>query len=951
MKFVFSIVLLFSLSSQASVETLRFDHVEENLSLRIEVLNDTLVHFEMGSTEFADRWGEKKIYTTAMVFKKDHMGPTVFSRTENGFRTKVLEVEVDGSLCITTMNLSSQKVVNKICASRFEQALKRVYVESPGSKNFYGLGHIFYKPGADGDLKGRYVTTRAPFGNALRYFEKGANSNALFPILYALGSTAGGYSLFLDHVYKQDWAFKEHNAQTPFIDIDTYGDQIRWYLNVESSVQMLKRNFMELTGKAPVPPKKAMGIWVSEFGFDSFEELFQRLGSLRRVSFPVDGFGMDIQWFGGRFFMGGGWEQSTFGSLHWDRKNFPNPEQTIKHLKEVEGVDLMLIEESYVSEVVPFHRELADRGLMAKNSDGTPAYLDANPWWGKGGMLDWSNPQAGNYFHDQKRQPLVDMGINFHWTDLGEPEMFDSNAFYYGYPELGKHRHADIHNMYNYFWLESISRGYQRHDVENRPFMMSRSGAVGMQRTGTGMWSGDIAANFAAFTASMNVQMHLSLSGVDYYGSDIGGFHRRPDTLDGDENILFTQWFANASVFDFPVRSHTWNLSNQLKTSPSEIGHFRSNLVNARQRYQLSPYYYSLAHQISESGDPLVRPLFYEFENDLKVREMGNQKMIGPDLMAAVVANYGETDRRVYLPRGKWINYHTLVEYESSGQVIEEVPAHQNGVFRIPLFIREGAILPMMSVDQNTLNILGQRKQGSAALDDLRLRIYPSSQETVFDLIEDDGVTIDYKKGKKATTRVSQKSNGGKIRVTVDETKGDYEGMKDARNTIVEILSPKTSAVSVSMTGIGSVEKCRDEKQLRERACYLSQESSILVSTGERSVRSAITVEIDTQERSKESTAMFFVCHNGVTRPGESIYITGDVNELGAWDPSKALRLKPVEYPIWSGYIEGLPQGRVIKWRCLKRREVFDGQILQESQIHQKQATQEPYSGRAGNWF
>ena len=116
-------------------------------------------------------------------------------------------------------------------------------------------------------------------------------------------------------------------------------------------------------------------------------------------------------------------------------------------------------------------------------------------------------------------------GVIGHWIDLGEPEMYDPNDWTAGVLP-GKHGHADYHNLYNLKWAEGIARGYARNAVDRRPFMMARSGAGGIQRFGAGLWSGDIGSNLDNLDAHLNAQMHMSLSGVDYFGADIGGFHR-----------------------------------------------------------------------------------------------------------------------------------------------------------------------------------------------------------------------------------------------------------------------------------------------------------------------------------------------------------------------------------------------------------------------------------------
>ncbi len=208
-------------------------------------------------------------------------------------------------------------------------------------------------------------------------------------------------------------------------------------------------------------------------------------------------------------------------------------------------------------------------------------------------MIDWTNPAAGDYWHDAKRQALMDDGVLGHWTDLGEPESFDATAWYHGFDEGDRHTQADVHNAYNFRWVESIARGYERNGVERRPFVLSRSGTSGIQRFGVGMWSGDIGSNLASLASHLNVQMHMSFSGIDYFGADIGGFRR--DRLDGDDlDEMYTLWFAHGAAFDVPVRPHTSNTENLHETSPAKIGDIKSNLANIRQRYELIPYLYSL---------------------------------------------------------------------------------------------------------------------------------------------------------------------------------------------------------------------------------------------------------------------------------------------------------------------------------------------------------------------
>jgi alpha-glucosidase (family GH31 glycosyl hydrolase) len=125
---------------------------------------------------------------------------------------------------------------------------------------------------------------------------------------------------------------------------------------------------------------------------------------------------------------------------------------------------------------------------------------------------------ASAWWHDQRRQHLIDAGVIGHWTDLGEPENFNEQGWYFGLPETNLHDHTSIHNLYNLLWSQSIWDGYVRNSLNQRPFVLSRSGTAGSQRYGVAMWSGDIAANMPSLSEQMNVQMQMSLSGMDYFG-------------------------------------------------------------------------------------------------------------------------------------------------------------------------------------------------------------------------------------------------------------------------------------------------------------------------------------------------------------------------------------------------------------------------------------------------
>lgn len=880
--------------------------------LVVEFLDDDLVHFETGAgTGPGDG---APIATTDQVAKTNYPGPSTFSQTGNVMTTAAMKVSVDSTtLCASVYDTTRtpELLLHTECPRNLNLDWKGLSFTKSSMQNAYGLGEQFYMGGsADGDVVGRQRTAGGSYGNDMVYdTDNGPVGNAQIPVLFAVGANNADYGLFLDGVYKQTWDL----TGDPWT-VDTYGDQLRWYVMTGPDLPDLRRDYLELTGHPPVPPRKAFGLWNSEYGYDNWGEIDGVLAGLRAAHFPVDGFMLDINWFGG---VTAGSDNTKMGTLSWDTTNFPNPTAKIADYKNNQGVGLMTIEESYVGKGLAEHTDLANRGYLARAGCSTcaPVYLTGNDWWGRGGMIDWTQPAAGSYWQTTKRQPLVDAGIMGHWLDLGEPEMYDGGDWTAG-ALPGKHAHADYHNLYNLLWADSIAKGYADAGDTQRPFMLARSGAAGIQRDGVAMWSGDIGSKLTALADQQDAQMEMSMSGVDYYGSDIGGFRR--EMLNSDLNELYTQWFANSSWFDVPVRPHTENLCNCAKTSPDQIGDSASNLANLRQRYELTPYYYSLAHKAWTDGDPLVPPLVFYYQNDPNVREMGNEKLIGRDLLVAVVAAAGERQRSVYLPAGTWFDYHTNKKYVSTGQWFSTIPEWVNGAFQLPAFARAGAILPKMFVDDKTMNTMGQRTDGTTR-DELIARVYADPTASSFTLAEDDGTSVGYQAGSKRTTLISQQQSGSVATVTIAPASGTFTGAASSRANVVELVTGGDQASAVTLNGSALT-------QLANKAAFDAAASGWYNAGGGLVVAKSSSLAVSASKQfaftlGQAAASMTFSCSNGTTTSGQSVYAVGSVPQLGAWSPASAVKLDPTSYPTWTGTISGLPPSTAIEWKCIKRQE------------------------------
>jgi alpha-glucosidase (family GH31 glycosyl hydrolase) len=703
------------------------------------------------------------------------------------------------SLCFRVTVKASAAEVGQFCPSNLGQREAGIAIDAPSMENVYGLGEQFLTPGKfDGDWVGTVRDSGSDpaennrgqhFGNNMHGYNGGAVGNANFPVMYAIGKENRNFAFFFDNTYKQRWDFT-----AKIWKVETSGGALQGYVLTGPDLPALRAQYMDLTGHPPVPPKKAFGLWVSEYGFENWAELEDKLKTLRANKFPIDGFVLDLQWFGG---IRKDDEASPMGGLTWDTKNFPEPAAKIAALAREEQIGIVAIEEPFISKGVidpasqkTVHEILEQKGYLAteKPERGSKAALiDYNPWWGRGGIFDYSNPEAAAFWHDFRRQPLIEMNLTGHWTDLGEPEMFVPEAFYSG----GRFKHADIHNIYNLLWSKSIYDGYERHKVARRPWILSRSGTSGIQRFGAAMWSGDIGSNLSSLTAHLNTQMHMSFSGMDYFGSDIGGFHRKG--LQGDENEMYTQWFAAGSLLDVPVRVHTFNLENNHETAPDRIGDRASNLFNLRQRYALLPYYYSLAHLAFEKGEPVFAPLVFYFQNDPNARQLGDHKMVGQQLLGVTASRHGQRAVDVYLPKGDWFEFRTGKLIASTGDWQKNVPLYDGKIFRLPLYARAGSIFPMSRITEKTRNV-----NGSEPL----IRVFPAKGTSAFTQTDDDGETIAYKNGDRKLTKITQSVSGGAVQIQVD---GAKEG-----SLWLEVATPGVTKIFLNGTELKNVKNVQE---------------------------------------------------------------------------------------------------------------------------------------------
>jgi alpha-glucosidase (family GH31 glycosyl hydrolase) len=418
-------------------------------------------------------------------------------------------------------------------------------------------------------------------------------------------------------------------------------------------------------------------------------------------------------------------------------------------------------------EASPLAAEAEARGyLLDAGSERVTAAARPSATYREGQRyLDFSNPAARAWWWAAHRE-LVRLGVAGWWLDGGE-----------GPPATAKLHAGDgrlLHNLYDRLRHQAFAEGEAADRPGQRVFLLCRSGGAGMQRFGAACWSGDINNDFATLEAQVPLGLNTGLSGVPYWGSDIGGFfHPIPE---GGE--LYARWFQ-LGAFTPVFRSHGWVWREHVPWAHgAEVEAICRRY--AELRYRLLPYTYTLAWQAHTLGLPLMRPLVLNYPDDPRVWGLGHEFLWGDDLLVAPVTREGATAWPVYLPPGGWYDFWTGARHDGPAGITLAAPLD-----RLPLLVRAGAILPLGPVVQHT---------AERPLDEITLLIYPDGASR-FELYEDDGRTNAYRQGHHALTPFECVAESAGVTVRIGEPAGDRSVVPAGRRYLIQLRSDPPAAV------------------------------------------------------------------------------------------------------------------------------------------------------------
>lgn len=534
------------------------------------------------------------------------------------------------------------------------------------------------------------------------------------------------------------------------INFETEGELFRIFVIDRESPQAVIKGLAELIGTMPMVPRWALGYQQCRFSYTPASRVIEVADTFRIKRIPCDVMWMDIDYMDG------------YRIFTFNPQTFPDPAALNRDLH-IRGFHSawMIDPGAKVDSTYFVYKSGTANDVWVKTAQGKEFHGDA--WPGTCAFPDFTQPKTVRWWADLYKD-FLDRGVDGVWNDVNEPQI--SNTPTGTMPEDNKHLggdkipagpHLKYHNVYGYLMVKASREGIMKARPQNRPFILTRSNFLGGQRFAA-TWTGDNASWESHMTMSVPMILTLGLSGQPFSGADVGGFLFNPDA------DLFGRWMALGAFYPFS-RGHA--CAGTINKEPWAFGQKVEDVsrMALERRYVLLPYYYTLLHEASETGMPIMRPVFFADPKDTLLRAEEQAFLIGENLL--VVPEWAQNPA---LPKGIWRN-------------LSLIPGDDKDSYQAKLKIRGGAIIPTGKIIQNT---------NEKSLDPLTLLVCLDEKgEAHGTLYWDEGDNWSFKDGNYSFQHFTAfRAADNKVQVKITQKKGKYI-TENNDMAIVKIITDK----------------------------------------------------------------------------------------------------------------------------------------------------------------
>ncbi len=293
-------------------------------------------------------------------------------------------------------------------------------------------------------------------------------------------------------------------------------DQIDYYFISGKNMDEVISGYRDITGKAPMMPKWAMGFWQSRQRYTTQDELLSVVGEFRKRQIPLDNIVLDWQY----------WPIDKWGDHDFDPARFADPDGMIKTIHDSLNAHIMIsVWAKYYVGTENYDRMNSKGWLYKLNIE-----KDRKDWMGYvSTFYDAFNADAREDFWNQINTKLFSKGVDAWWLDATEPDIcsnlpMDERKALMNPTALGS---SDKYfNAFSLVQAQGVYEGQRKTNPDQRVFILTRSAFAGLQRYSAANWSGDIAARWHDMKAQIPCGLNFCMSGIPYWTMDIGGFCR-----------------------------------------------------------------------------------------------------------------------------------------------------------------------------------------------------------------------------------------------------------------------------------------------------------------------------------------------------------------------------------------------------------------------------------------
>ena len=447
--------------------------------------------------------------------------------------------------------------------------------------------------------------------------------------------------------------------------------KLDYFITAGDTPAEIESQYSLATGRTPMMPEYGLGYWQCKLRYRTQEELLAVAREHKKRGLPMDAIVIDF------------FHWTMQGDFKFEPLDWPDPEKMVHELKEL-GIETVVSIWPTIDERSENFGKMNDLGYLVNADRGNQNHMT---WMGNTVFYDATHPGAQKFVWERCRENYYRYGIRCFWLDEAEPEYgpydFDNYRYYAG-PAL------QCSNIYPVGYAKGFYEGLKA-EGETEIMSLVRCAWAGSQKYGVLTWSGDIYSSFRSMREQLQAGLNMGMAGIPWWTSDIGGF-LGGDISDEAFRELLVRWFewgAFCPVFRMHGERSPWyereqefrNGVRQLTSGQdNEVWSFGEDNYEILKKYlfireNLRPYIRECMRAASDTGAPVMRPLFFDFCEDKKCWDIEDEYMFGPGLLVAPVMEAGADTRMLYLPSGtKWTDSYTKKEYEGGSTVTVPAP-------------------------------------------------------------------------------------------------------------------------------------------------------------------------------------------------------------------------------------------------------------------------------------